>query len=180
MQEVSVQRTLRAYTKANDFVKLGSCGQKGHLSSLSPFMSSSIDTAVDEEATAKEVHDLLARVSLPAELVRIYRIINRPDCEYVFGRWVLLSLKQVVEQAAIRIEHGQKRLVDFALKYEGMGHCTLCSYDPKSGKVYYHEDGGSCGQERDVNFEKGNRHVPTETELMPVEEWFEAVKNEME
>lgn len=180
MQEVSLQRTLRAYSKASDFVKLGQSGQPGHESSSSPFMAPSAGPAVDEEATASAVGGLLAQVPLPAELVRIYRVINRPDCEHVFGRWVLLSLKQAVEQAGMRNRHGQRRLVDFALMYEGLGHCTLCSYDPSSDQVYYREDGGSCGQERDNNFERANRHVPTAEELVPFSAWVEAVTKELE
>jgi hypothetical protein len=180
MHEIVLRSTLQAYKAASDFVKLGRCGLPQHQSSDAPFMlaaaESDTEAAVAKPSYNESVEKLLDEVPLPPELCRVYRVIARPACEYVFGMWILMSLEQAAEKYTIRVRQGQLRAVDFALRYEGLGHCQICSYDPTTKRVYYRADGGSNGFDVQRNCEHANSHVPTEDESRAVGHWIAAAE----
>ncbi len=174
-----LRSTQQAYRQAEEFVRLGRCGETSHRSSDAPFMNTKTAGNGDSPPFGERVDALLAETPLPEELRQVYRVIARPDCEHVFGRWILMGLEQVASQYKIRVGHGQRRAVDFALQYEGLGHCQICSYDPQSDRVYYRYDGGSSAIEADLNAELANAYVPDgekSTPLHPFAHWSNEAK----
>ena len=178
------QASERAYRRASACVQSGRRGQEEHDSLHAPFLrpcpdaDAGADAGADAAADAqgiREVDACLERVPLPGELQRVYRVIARPRCEYIFGNWTLMSLRRVCEQYEQRKTLGQSRAVDFALTYAGLGHYTVCSYDPVGELVYDRMDGGSNGYDRMTNFAHANQHVPAPEDCRPVTRWMDEV-----
>ena len=162
------------YQKAFAFVQLGVHGRADHDSTMAPFMIPDLTADAPEGGTElRATNELLKRVPLAPELRRVYQVIASPSCELVFGSWILMSLQKVCDRyELLRDQHGQSRAIDFAFIYAGMGHCTVCSYDPEENQVYYRADGGGNGYEREDHFSFACRYVPRADECHPLEHWF--------
>jgi hypothetical protein len=184
MDQIVLQPTLRAYQTASEFVKLGQCGAKDHRAVNAPFMGAATPSEKEEAAPqplaqGERIEQMLERVPLPSELCKVYRVIDRPHCEYIFGQWILMSLQHVHDQYNIRVSHDQRRAVDFAIQYMGLGHCDVCSYDPEQKRIFYRGDGGSNGFDVSRNFEHANTYVPPAETTHPFGHWVSAARKQM-
>ena len=115
--------------------------------------------------------------NIPFELKCLYKVIGNPSIEYYFGEWTLNSLKQVECRFNEMKEENNNRIVDFAFKYCGMGHCVVCSYDTKDGKIFYRRDGGSNGWDREYNWKFISKYVPEENKKHNFMTWIHDIKN---
>ena len=70
--------------------------------------------------------------------------------EYYFNNWTLMSLDTLGKHFDAKEADGQKRVIDFAHHYLGMGHCIVCSVDVEDKKIFFRRDGGSNGYEREA------------------------------
>ena len=62
-----------------------------------------------------------------------------------------LSEEEVERRWEAMVEEGQRRMVDLAIAYAGMGHVTVLSYDPITDGVFTGLDGGANGWDREAN-----------------------------
>ena len=92
-----------------------------------------------------------ANDALPPCLREIYRRYSS-DTEFAHGPVVFLSEAEILERKAAHEAAGQSRMVDLAVKYVGMGHVEVLSYDPVTETFYPGLDGGSNG------FDRANNH----------------------
>ena len=61
------------------------------------------------------------------------------------------------------VANGQTRMVDFAMRYAGLGHVIVLSYDPEGDKVFARLDGGSNTYDRVINLERAIAMDPSRT-----------------
>ena len=115
--------------------------------------------------------------NMPYELRCIYKVIGNPFVEYYFGRWALRSLKHVEERFNLMKEANNSRIIDFAINYCGMGHCVVCSYDSKDGRIFYRRDGGSNGWDRKYNWEFISKYIPEDDKKHNFMTWIQDIKN---
>lgn len=117
--------------------------------------------------------------NMPFELKCIYKVIGNPFVEYYFNNWTLRSLKHVDDRFKVMKEEGNnERIVDFSVRYCGMGHCVVCSYDTKDGKIFYRRDGGSNGWDRKFNWEFISKYVPEDEKKYNFMRWITYIKND--
>ena len=116
---------------------------------------------------------------MPFELKCIYKVIGNPIVEYYFNNWTLRSLKHMEDRFKVMKEEGNnERIVDFSVRYCGMGHCVVCSYDTKDGKNFYRRDGGSNGWDRKFNWEFISKYVPEDEKKYNFMRWITYIKND--
>lgn len=118
------------------------------------------------------------QMHIPDELKMIYRILGDPTTEFYFKHWTLLSLQKVVDRYNLVKADGQSRVVDFAIKYGGMGHCVVCAYDPEDGRIFYRHDGGSNGWDREANYEFIKGYTPIADKKFSFQHWLDEIKYE--
>lgn len=134
-----------------------------------------------EENIAKEfeTNAILENLpSMPPPLKTMYKIIGNPRIEYYFGEWVLTSLVTVQKRLDVMLREGNSHVVDFALRYAGMGHIVVCSYDPDDGKIFFRRDGGSNGYERVDRWNFIRTYSPKDNEKYDINVWFDKIENE--
>ena len=118
----------------------------------------------------------LTGMSLP--LKNMYRIIGNPYVEYYFGDWILQSLMNVQDRLNIMLQEGNMNVVDFAIRYIGMGHIVVCSYDPSDGKIFFRRDGGSNGYERFDRWNFIKSYKPEVKKKHNISMWLNKVEEE--
>ena len=172
MHQIVQQNTLRAYARTCAFVKQGRAGKAHHRASRAALAAS--QQHQDQEADASQkaeagraVEAMLARVPLPDELRRVYRVVAMPHSDYVFGDQTLMSLDEVCERYGRRAHGPGGHMVDFALAYAGMGHVRVASYDPTADCVHYRMDGGSNALDAAVG-----ARVSDDAPPHPISHWF--------
>ena len=109
-------------------------------------------------------------VPIPEELLTVYR--RYPDDTEFSTRdgWMFLCEREIVSRRDLMRKQGQMRLVDIGFVYEGMGHVTVLSYDPKTRGVLTSLDGGANGWDRKKNHEQRVRMAVTTT--VPFATWW--------
>ena len=118
-----------------------------------------------------EVH--IVSVPLPKELEEFYaKYPSTVEFSMRCGDWTFLSEREIKSRYNIMCAAGQTRLVDFALRYMGMGHIETCGYDPVTNTVFTVHDGGSNEWDRANNLEsKVSLDVDTVPRLS-FQEWW--------
>ena len=119
-------------------------------------------------------------INMPLQLRKMYKVIGNPHIEYYFGEWILQSLANVQDRLNIMLQEGNGNVVDFALRYCGMGHIVICSYDPEDGKIFFRRDGGGNGYERANNWNFIKSYKPVDNKKYNISVWFNKVEEECE
>ena len=117
---------------------------------------------------------------IPIQLKNMYKIISNPNIEYYFGEWILMSLKKLKDRVDLMLQEGNLSVIDFGMRYCGMGHCVICSYDSTDGKIFFRRDGGSNGYERVDNWNFIKSYKPEYEKKHNFSIWLNKVKNEYE
>ena len=92
---------------------------------------------------------------IPYELQCLYEYINNADveayskCGITFWKW-----NDILSYYKTKCSNGQKNVLDFALKYVGIGWVQAYFVNLANGEIYKRYDGGSNGYDRDYNFNK--------------------------
>lgn len=166
------------YRQASIFVTKGRRGVDNYSTLQQPFMMKSNSTEGKVEFDTVSVNEILENIPIHTSLKRIYQTIGNPNVDYYYNDWILLSLKQVQEQYKLYQEKKQTRAIDFAMIYTGLGHCIFASYDPILNKIYYRNDGGSNGWDREINFKFAIEYIPDESKCHDLSNWLDKTINE--
>lgn len=113
--------------------------------------------------------------NMPTALKNMYKLIGNPNIEYYFGDWILMSLVNVQERSEVM---ENPNVVDFAIRYAGMGHVVVCSYDPRDGKIFFRRDGGSNGYERNDRWNFIKSYQPESDKKRDIGEWFDRIDSD--
>ena len=169
------------WKKADDFIKeFGKQSEEDADLVNSLFQQNTKENPSDKDSfKTNESNKVLDKFpNMPFELRCIYKVIGNPFVEYYFGSWTLRSLKHVEERFDVMKEANNERIVDFGIRYCGMGHCVVCSYDSKDGKIFFRRDGGSSGWDRKYNWEFISKYVPEDEKKQNFMKWITDVKNQ--
>ena len=137
-------------------------GVEDHQTASVPFFQQSFSdnlVATDLEQVNIILDDIKNKIAqrgnmkMPEEFEEICKLIGNVDVECNFKCWIFMSLKQIQKRLDLYLKEGQKFIVDFAMRYIGMGHILIVAFDPRDGKIFYRVDGGSNGWERQGNWE---------------------------
>ena len=112
-----------------------------------------------------EVNTALEKLpSIPRELKTIYKVLGNPSVEFYFKFWTLFSLDKVINRYTAVLSDGQSRIVDFAIKDAGMGHCVICAYDCSDNNIFYRHDGGSSDWDRSFHYNFVQSYTPIDSD----------------
>lgn len=125
----------------------------------------------DVKDTAPFVEPRTVYTPLPEELISIYQKYSddtefKTDCG-----WTFLSEQDISENHEKFKKNNQKRVIDIALRYMGMGHVELLVYDPDTKMVFMDRDGGSNGWDRESNWQRRINMDVGEVDKVSLLEW---------
>jgi len=158
-------------------------GLKDHDTANVPFFRQAFS---DEEAVRnkEEVEDLLNAINskfpseyvgFPKELLDIYKFVGQINIECNFDCWILKSLEGLNERLDIYLTENQHFVVDFAIRYMGMGHIIVAAFDPRDGRIFYRGDGGSNGWDRAENWNTVKSLNPRPDQKFEFSHWKQEV-----
>ncbi len=175
----STEKIVNTYEKHLEFLNnYGKPSCEKANTAQEPFMIKQVDEDADHFKNS-EVNIILEKLpNIPTELKCMYKCIGNPSIEYYFDEWILMSLNNIQERYKIMKKSNNSRIVDFSTRYCGMGHCVICAYDTKDGKIFYRRDGGSSGWDRQFNWEFISKYVPQEEKKFDFIKWKNIVLND--
>ena len=140
-------------------INSGSFSKENYNSIQEPFFCKSISNNYIKKNIKTNILD---EYNFPDDLKTLYYEINNQAVEFYFKDWVFMSLDRIIKITELYVENNQYRVIDFAYKYVGLGHCIIISFDPVDKRVFYRYDGGSNGFEREANFKFVINFVPND------------------
>ena len=170
--------TINNNKKLEDFLEKTTVSEENSDSAMSPFMMQNSTENNDYDYKLQETKTLLEEIPFKNELKFFYQIIANPSVERYINNWTFMSLTNIKQRYLHFLEHNQKRTIDFALHYIGMGHCIVVAYDPDSNKIYYRHDGGSNGYDREYNFNFIKIYTPEENKCYTFQSFLEKCEDQ--
>ena len=92
------------------------------------------------------------RVNLPAELLRIYMLLDSNDREFTYHTFTFFPITELKRRLEIFEKSNQLQVCDVAISHHGLGHVVVLSWDRKNNRFFLRMDGGSNGYDRDANW----------------------------
>lgn len=166
------------FKRMQNFVDRGRPSRENANCANNPFFAQEFETGKVNLKLAKTTEILENLPSMPTPLKTLYKIVGNPDIEYYFGEWTLVSLSNLQKRLDLILREGNLNVVDFAIKYAGMGHIVVCSYDPDDGKIFFRRDGGSNEHERVARWNFIKTYKPKVDKKTDINVWFKKVENE--
>jgi hypothetical protein len=172
-------RITRSKSNINSIINNGKRGTHNYNSINAGFMVQNPSTNQSNN-NINIVISILNEIHLPKDLRTMYEIINDVNTEYYFNNWILMSLKTVQDYYNRAIIRNQTRMISFAIHYLSMGYCIICSYDPKTEKIYYRLDGGSNDFDRALHADFSVKYIPDTNpdKLFDFEHWIDIIKSD--
>ena len=143
-----------------------------------PFFSMDSNNQTNIKYVSDEVDSILEKYDFPEDLRKIYRGVGNKLVEYYYKDWVLLSLSNIEERVDIYRKDGQNRVIDFGVKYHGMGHCYVVAFYPEDKKIFYRRDGGANGYERMAHYREIVEYKPITEHKFEVMDWLWYIDSE--
>ena len=103
----------------------------------------------------------------------MYKIIGDSEREVYMGNWTIMSLNKVKEIYKEYCSNDQKRIVDIAFTYMGLGHINVMSCDLETHNLFFHRAGGSNGWDRDSNYKETIKMDPGSVKQYYFMDWFQ-------
>ena len=116
-------------------------------------MPAMIQSTSGEIIKDRSIEKKLNLINLPDEIKKFYTEIGSTLQEIYIREWTFLSLQNIIKMVET-YKKDNIESIDFAYKYLGMGHVKVAFYDPKNKSIFYRNDGGSNGYDREDNFKK--------------------------
>ena len=159
-----------------NFIKKSTQSIPGYDSCMQPFMFKNKERKSTVGLNISTVMKKLHKIPLPINIRILFTAIGRTDIETYYNDWTLLSLDKIEKMYNQYVKDGQKRSVNFAMKYAGMGHVCMVSYDPETGKIYYKMENGANGYDSEYNYKKARDYVPIEKDLHDILHWVDLIE----
>lgn len=110
-------------------------------------IQSSSDKIIKDEFINKK----LENIKLSDEIIKFYKLIGTINQEIYINDWTFFSIQNILKMNE-NYKKDNIHTIDFAYKYLGMGHVEVAFYNPKLESIYYRQDGGSNGYDRQINY----------------------------
>lgn len=123
-----------------------------HKSNITPCMIALTSSTIVENIEELEEKLNLLNNALSNDIKTFYRNIKSSTQEIYIKEWSLFSIDDILKVFKNR-KRDNINIIDFALKYCGMGHCKVAFYDPQTNMIYYRHDGGSNELDREERYE---------------------------
>ena len=156
----------------------GKPSREGYNSATRPFFSKYESQEETDKKDVQEVYSILKKYELPKKLEILFQLICNPHVEYYFNNWTLMSLDTLGKHFDAKEADGQKRVIDFAHHYLGMGHCIICSVDVEDKKIFFRHDGGSNGYERQERYNQILEYEPKDEDKYEFDYWLKLASGE--
>lgn len=114
--------------------------------------------------------------SLNRNIILIYNILGDPNKEIYIGEWTILSVDKAIKRYKALCNAGQKKVFNIAYRYMGLGHVEVISCDLETHLLFYHQDGGSNGLEREENFKNLVKNGSKNYNKFYFSKWFYNIK----
>ena len=136
--------------KVNNILKNARLSEDNHKSTSEPFFigSKSQDFEIGHN-TIPELPDNLNR-----NFKTFYEIVGNPKKEVYINEWTIMSLDESLKRYKELCNNSQKNVFDIGYRYLGMGHIEMLSCNLYNHLLFYRNDGGSSGIEREYNYKK--------------------------
>ena len=131
-------------------------GRVGHSSANSAFGLNAIDPLwgrAPSRAIEHRIRRLAKRARWPPLVEAVYMAVGSAEREFIKDEWTFMAVDRIEERLALYALHGQARVCDLAVQYQGMGHFNVLCVDRHTGRMFVREDGGSNGWDVDRNWQ---------------------------
>lgn len=107
--------------------------------------------------------NVLGSICQESSIRDIYHGITDPDHGFVINGWCFLSANEIES----REKNYEYKMVDIAVKYQGMGHVLVISYIPETDRFFFRQDGGSSYHDRERYYTKysSDQFIPSKFPL---------------
>ena len=153
-------------------LKLCKTGESDYHSTDAPFFNINVDNHSENKKDHDKVIEYIEDIQLPKYLKHLYVFMGDTKREFYKNDWIFLQLNEIKKRQDHYKSVSQNRAVDFAFKNQGMGHCTVATYDPLTEKIYFRNDGGSNGYDRQYNYEFAISYVPEIEKCIDFKDWI--------
>ena len=179
MSAASISKKFMVECKAaEEFINNSTQSTPGYDACMQPFMMKNEDHKAQIGFNTPAVVEKLNKIPLPFKLQVLFKVIGATNIETYHNNWTLLSLDKIEKMYNHCLEKNQKRSVNFAMFYAGMGYACMASYDPDTDKIYYKMENGPNGYEAEDNYNKAIKYVPLEKDLHDITHWFKLIEKQ--
>lgn len=152
-------------------------------SSKAPFFLQKVVKKLDLDELNNKLNDEIYNnipLGLNRNIIDLYKIIGNKNKEIYLGVWTIMSVKKSLEIYKNYCNDGQKNVFDIAFKYLGMGYIEVISCDLNNHLLFKRYDGGSSGNDREVNYNTIIKYDPKKYEYFYFSNWFYNTVKEQE
>ena len=111
--------------------------------------------------------------TLNNDIKLLYKIIGNPSVEITVKSWTIISLNKALYLYEEKRKKKQFVIFDIAFQYCGMGWIKVLSCDLLTGKLFYRNDGGSNGLDRQLNEDKIINYDKKKYTFITFDDWFD-------
>ena len=134
-----------------NLLKKSKMSRENYQSSIEPFFQNDITSEKFKEnyKTIPELPDSLNR-----HIKILFELIGNPEIEIYIGDWTIMSVNQCLERYNQLCKDNPDNIVfDIGFRYMGMGHVQMISCNLYNHLLFYRDDGGANGWEREANYD---------------------------
>ena len=142
-------------------------GCKDYDTTQAPFGTASVAGMIDvtalpppDSAYVAAVAAVARRARWPPLLRHAYGLVGDRATEFTLHGWTFMSLQKIQDRLALYARHGQTRVCDVAIYYEGMGHFRVLCIDTETGRWFQRLDGGANDWDRDHHWQLARQLDP--------------------
>jgi hypothetical protein len=145
-----VKQKTEQIEKIHKILKNSKLSEDNHQSTTEPFFMS--NRASDFKIGYKSIPELPN--NLNRNFKTLYEVIGDPKKEVYINEWTIMSLDESLKRYKELCSNNQKNVFDIGYRYLGMGHIEMLSCNLYNHLLFYRNDGGSSGIEREYNYKK--------------------------
>ena len=156
-----------------DLLKDCKISNEDHKSSKEPFFL--MDISKKFKVGFKDIPELPS--SLNRHFKLFYEIVSNPKIEVYIGEWIMMSLNEVLENYKQLCSKGQETVFDIGYRYKGMGHIEVIACDLSNHLLFFRNDGGSNGYDREDNYQNLLKYNPGDKKYLYFTQWKDSIIN---
>ena len=94
----------------------------------------------------------LKNLNLPKNIEDFFINHNAYESEIYINNYTFISIKKILELYELYKKDNITNIIDIGFIYKGMGWINVIYYNTKFNKLFFREDGGSNGFDRQINY----------------------------
>ena len=154
-----------------DLLKTSKKSKEGYDSTIEPFFMKDDDINFTEDY--KDIPEIPE--SLNRHIKLMYQIIGNSKIEIYIDEYTIMSLDKCLETYKNLCDNGQELVFDFGYRYVGMGHIEVISCDLSNHLLFFRDDGGSNGYDREDNYQRLLKYNPGDKNYLYFIQWKNSI-----